>query len=77
MFMIYDIGGICCARERTGDGRGTGVLGLCIRHETRNPLEKSFLLSPKTHELFGQLGNYVVVIILHVEEYDRSGDISR
>ena len=47
--------------------RGTGMGGVCIRHEMGNQDEKSCLLSPNTHELFGQLGNYVTVIILHVE----------
>ena len=36
-----------------------------ILHEMENIREKSCLLSPKIHELFEQLGNYVTVIILH------------
>ena len=49
----------------------------CIRHEMENPHEKSSLLSPKTQELFRQLGNYVTVIVLHDEGVDRSGDCAR
>ena len=47
---------------------------LCIRHEMENPHEKGCLLSPKAHELFGQLYKNITVIILHVEGVGRLGD---
>ena len=64
--------------ERTGVGAGeTEIRGVYIGQEMGNLLcRKSCLLSHKTHESFGQLGNYIIVlvIILHVERMGRPGD---
>ena len=49
-----------------GWGGGSAMPDVCILHKMENIHEKSCLLSPKIHELFEQLGNYVTVIIQQV-----------
>ena len=39
-------------------GQGTGMPEVFFHHEMGNPNEKTCSLSPKTHELFGQLCIY-------------------
>ena len=63
MLMTFDYGGLCeMAAGMAGVWRRTGMRRVCIGYEMGNPNEKSCLLSPKIHELFGQYGSYVTVL---------------